>query len=153
MREAEGKLRHQHCKNQNGRERERERERGRRLRTVLALPSRSLHLEAGPSIGCSQGHGVWHDGGRSPQPARVSRARSGARWRQEPATGTRGARRRQEPAAGTAALGTRSGRQEGTGNREQGGDAILNQRRWMDRARACFRRRGGGEGELGRQEA
>ena len=75
---------------------ERERERGRRLRTVLALPSRSLHLEAGPSIGCSQGHGVWHDGGRSPQPARV--------------TAEPGARRRPLPARITLAAGARSRR-------------------------------------------
>ena len=100
MREVEGKLRHQHCKNQNGREREG----GRRLRTVLALPSRSLHLEAGPSIGCSQGHGVWHDGGRSPQPARVT-AEPGARRRPLPArvtlaAGARSRRAYHEPAAG-----------------------------------------------------
>ena len=148
MREVEGKLRHQHCKNQNGRERERERERGRRLRTVLALPSRSLHLEAGPSIGCSQGHDVWHDGGRSPQPARVT-AEPGARRRPLPAritlaAGARSRRAYHEPAAGHGGGrslqparaghgGARNPQRAPGGNREQGGDAILSADGWIGR--------------------
>ena len=142
MREVEGKLRHQHCKNQNGREREREREAaphgscaavsfaapgGGAQHRLFAGSRRVARRRQEPAAGACHGGarsppeaaaGARHASGRSPQPARVSRARSGARWRQEPATGTRGARRRQEPAAGTAALGTRSGRQEGIGNRE-----------------------------------
>ena len=93
--------------------------------------------------------GARHASGRSPQPARVSRARSGARWRQEPATGTRGARRRQEPAAGTAALGTRSGHQEGIGNR--GGDAILSADGWIGPGHASVGGAAGKESWEGRR--
>ena len=160
MREADGKLRHQHCKNQNGRER------GRRLRTVLALPSRSLHLEAGPSIGCSQGHGVWHDGGRSPQPARVT-AEPGARRRPLPArvtlaAGARSRRAYHEPAAGHGGGrslqparaghgGARNPQRAPGGNREQGGDAILSADGWIGPGHASVGGAAGKESWEGRR--